>query len=272
VQENAWGLPKARGTTISEVDPNGYYISTAEVLDPNVALFRSDVKLGKHDASIGYHIHGNHDDHFGKLFLNVRVRSDKILCEEPVEAIAFFISAQLRSIKMVENTRYNLGNVSVKFNKSGSLTLTRNFLLTRVIKQEVTLPLSWLSDLSEAAKKVKQQTYEFETLALVNREAIMDVITEMRMYAQGNCKGCREMLSNVHPHTCLSVSGERLDRILRDALLPDDKWPYSQAILEVYKRLKKHALHLKREFRHSMAWNVYHNMRYKIEKLPSYIE
>jgi hypothetical protein len=260
------------GYTTSEVDPNGYYLSTIPDFNPDESLFSSVIKLGIHDADIGFHIHSNHDENFGKLFLKVRVGEDKVLVGAFVHAIAFFMLPYIRKVEMIGTTPCNLGDTSFIFNNDHSLTLTRYIPLSQIIEQQVTLTIAMMYDIVKAAKLLKQQTYEFETLALVTQEAILDVKTEMRMYAQGQCKGCREMYSSDHPHTCYSMSCDCLDRVLRGALKHGGKWPYSQTILEIYKRLKPHVFHLKREFRHSIAWNVYHNMRYKFEQMPSFVE
>ena len=73
-------------------------------------------------------------------------------------------------------------------------------------------------------------------------------------------------------HTCDGISGARLERVLRDALTTYDKWPYSRAIVEIYKRLANHKSYFKKEFRLSIAWNKRISEVYKTASLPTFME
>ena len=66
-----------------------------------------------------------------------------------------------------------------------------------------------------------------------------------------------------------TIRGDRLDHVLRDALLSNDK--LSRAMEQIYNRLSKHTLYFKQEFHRSVAWNTNFNDLYKTMDLPLFL-
>jgi hypothetical protein len=52
---------------------------------------------------------------------------------------------------------------------------------------------------------------------------------------------------------------------------PHNKWPFSRALEDVYKRLAGHAEYFKQDIQQSIAWNQQMNTFYKTTEMPYFI-
>lgn len=240
--------------------------------NPGDPIFSTSIRV-EGNIVFGLILCGDHNDDFGKLFLFVRKGGSFVLMRFANEFIHFLSRPIDQKLFVLDVGLKIVGDVSVTLNGDESLTFTRHdgFFVAETIPT-VTLTFVELGYIEIMCVEMSSRFHTFEVLEFVTGEAIRDVHTECRMFAQGSCRGCRQMGNNDIEHRCTSVIGDRLDRCLRDSLLVDDKWPFSRGMQMIYERLTPHGNFFRRHFRHSMAWNRYFTHRFKTTDLPDYIE
>jgi len=237
-------------------------------------LFSSELTVSA-NIDAGFAILASHDNNFGKLFLYLSDGcGNDIVIRNHCQFLKLLSLPQDTKKRLMKGDSITIGNVTASFDCNNALTLTshqNSFDAELNHPKKLTLSPDQLKEMTFKIRPLFDQVHLFEVLELVTREAILDIKTECRMFAQGRCKGCKEIGSTEKPHECTSVISDRLDRVLRDALSTYDKWPSSRAIELIYRELRRHANFFKHEFRHSMAWNRYLTVNYKVSPLPDYV-
>jgi hypothetical protein len=240
---------------------------------PENYLFSSNVPMGE-NLALGYVIVASHDCNFGKLYLRISSEKRTLLLRN------YSMFLQLFSLPLAEKKEllgengekgfYGIGDVTISFTKDGSMSLFSHSKTFGGNFEFLILSPQELDSIEYYIESLLAQRLPFEIVEQVTGQAIIDINAKCRMYAQGDSGGgCKEMDSNFKPHTCTSIRGDRLDHVLRDALLSNDK--LSRAMEQIYNRLSKHTLYFKQEFHRSVAWNTNFNDLYKTMELPLFL-
>jgi hypothetical protein len=243
-------------------------------MDPDDPLFRSATRVGP-ALYMGFLNSGIHNSDFGKMFMFISHLGSRILISYALisQFMIFFSWSKDEQIGHMYAGVVNIGDITLTLIKGnyGILFARNDIYFTPENMSSIVLSFTNLGKIREIMPVFYSRIHTFEMNTLVLKEAITDIKAELRMLAHGSCDGCREMFGNVHPHTCTSIIGDRLDRRLADALISADKWPFSRAIVTIYERLDAHKTYFKHNFRHSMAWNKAINQTYKLQPLPAHM-
>jgi hypothetical protein len=240
------------------------------VADENLFSYRMPVG----NVVLGFVIVATHDRNFGKLYLRITKGRYSVNLRHFTEFVQLLrLPLEEKKAMVGINGTIGVHDASVRFSRrDGSMTIFHNSPTFEGECDFVTLTTAEQDQIKARHHEVfGGKVLFFEMLEKVTSEAIIDIKTECRMYAQGHCKGCKEVDTNLQIHTCTNLIGFRLERVLHEAMMVHDKWPYSNAIQEIYSRLRGHGIYFREEFRHSMEWNKHMNVAYKTADLPAYV-
>jgi hypothetical protein len=224
--------------------------------------------------SFGFVCKASHDNDFGKIVMYLNIKGEK-----PVQAIcdvsmAKFLTRITPSVmcEIDEAGYYIRNNVMIAVDlDDNSLSLTFHPQFLSGVKR-ITLTYDQLERMRENHSWYIQMHLNFmEGVGLLIKEAFHDIITEARMYAQGHCAACKSLTPHDRDHTCDELPQRRLESVLTEALHPSGKWPCSEAMNTIYRRLAPHIDHFKGEFRRSMEMNEFMCEIYKVDAFPNFV-
>jgi hypothetical protein len=227
--------------------------------------------MGK-SLALGFVIVASHDRNFGKLYLRILSGKRTLLIRNYAKFLHLFCVPLAEKKELLgKNGFFGIGNVTISFTDDDSMSLITHSDTFGGRINFVCLSSEELDLIETQIETLLVQRLPFEMVEKVTNEAIIDIKAECRMIAMGHCAGCKEMGSNLKPHNCTSMVGDRLDSVLRRAFSTENKWPFSRAIEQIYMRLKKHGVYFKQEFRHSVAWNKHLHDLHKTADLPRFM-
>lgn len=232
-------------------------------------LFSSTIKVDK-TLSVGTAILASNDN-FGDLVVFVNIADKTVLIKE-IAGFIFIISQFDNFMCCLINDGSAVADVTYSINYDHTINIAQHPKDIHGASTVITLTTAQMARLkSEHMRTLNTYYEEYKNLTQVTQEAIKDVRTELRMYAQGYCDACKAHGHIMKGHTCVALPGHRLDRVLRSALRVDNKWPSSRGIIQIYKRLAPHTAYFKQEFRNSMRRNQYVIDTYKVAPLPNFV-
>jgi hypothetical protein len=222
--------------------------------------------MGEH-VSIGFDITAKNSQ-FGELYLQVNKGGQSMQFRDYSKFLNLFSLTHDEKKKIAGKfSLYGIGDILL------SIGDTRISMFKHSDNLEIiTFTSEDLDVIRASICVVAGQRVELEHTELITKEAIIDIKAELRLEPQRECGACKEMFTNFKIHTCAQISGDRLDRLLKDAMSSNDKWPYSKAIVEIYERLAAHKEWFKQEFRHSISGNKHMNEKYKTTSLPAFMK
>lgn len=232
-------------------------------------LFNSTVMVDK-SLKIGIALLATHES-FGNLVLFINKADTTIVIRE-IQNFLYFIASYSSFLLGLIHEGRGIDDITYSVNEDYSYNFSQHPLDIRGQNTTITLSHAQMGRLhTEHLRSLNKFYEEYKNIYIVVNEAIKDVHTELRMYAQGYCDACKAYTRIVKGHTCVALPGHRLDRLLRSALRVGDKWPSSFAMNKIYERLSLHKAYFKQVFRNSMRRNQYVNDNYKVAALPNFV-
>jgi hypothetical protein len=268
---------------LQDEDMNSNSSSQAEVapwhLDPEIPdtpigepiLFATaEVKVDS-VFSFGFVCKASHDDDFGKIVMYLNLKGEKpvqVICD--VFLATFLAQITPSVLSEIEESGYIWNNVMIEVNLDNSLSLTFHPQFLSGVKR-ITLTCAQVERMRAHLWTITLHLNFLERVGLLIKEAFHDIITEARMYAQGHCAACKSLTPHVRDHTCDELPDQRLESILTEALHTSGKWPCSEAMNTIYRRLAPHIDHFRNEFRRSMEINQFMCETYKVNAFRNFV-
>jgi hypothetical protein len=235
-------------------------------------LFSSNVPMGA-NLALGFVISASYGCKFGKMFLRIEKGSRCLLLRD-YSRFLHYLSLSMEAKKELagKNGVYGIDDVTIYFSKNNNMTLLQHAKAVGADVDILTLNSKELNDIEKCIGSLEYyQLLHFKMLEKITGESITDIQTACKKYAQDHCGACKEIGSSCKPHTCICIPNVRFDRVLRAAMSPHNKWPFSRALEDVYKRLAGHAEYFKQDIQQSIAWNQQMNTFYKTAEMPYFI-
>jgi hypothetical protein len=222
--------------------------------------------------SFGFVLKASHDENFGKSAMYLKSRGKIAVLENPEFFTELFSQMSPFLICALGDDGRTIGNVTVDVNYDHSLSFTvHTFCLT---DQNTTITLNGAQLERLRTHYVWTMQYHLRTLKrieLLAVETFRGIVTEARIYAQGQCSACKSYAPHESAHSCIEVSDERLDTVLRKAMVGSGNWSQGAAITQINMRLAPHIEFFRQQFRASMEINLFMRDTYKINPFPNYI-